>query len=62
MEIILDNDPFQEKDENLIELDNQLSTFDKYKNLQILVKKESSLKEICNTKFIIKIYIFLSSH
>lgn len=62
MEIILNNDSFQEKDNNILELNNQTSTFDKFKNLQMLVKKESSLKEICNKIFIIKIYNIFSSH
>ena len=62
MEIILNNDSLEEKDTNIIELDKQISTFDKFKNLQMLVKKESSLKEICNKIFIIKIYNIYSSY
>jgi len=56
MEIVLEK---TEEDKNNIELDEEISTFDKLKKLQMLIKKESSLKEICNTIFINFYYINL---
>ena len=56
MEIVLEK---TEEDKNNIELNEEISTFDKLKKLQMLIKKESSLKEICNTIFINFYYINL---
>lgn len=41
------NDISQEKIKNEIVLNEKLSAFDKLKKIQMLIKKESSLKEIC---------------
>ena len=51
MEIKLVDDLPQEKNlNNINELDEE-STFEKLKRIQLLLKKESSLKGICNKKY-----------
>jgi hypothetical protein len=51
MEIKLVDDLPQEKYlNNINELDEE-STFEKLKRIQLLLKKESSLKGICNKKY-----------
>ena len=42
----------QENYNNNKEVNNNESTFDKLKRIQLLIKKESSLKEICNKNFV----------
>ena len=37
-------------DSNLNKLNSNISTFDKLIKIQSLLKKESALKELCNTK------------
>ena len=59
MEIKLVDDLPQEKNlNNINELDEE-STFEKLKRIQLLLKKESSLKQICNKKYRINYIIFL---
>ena len=54
MEIELDKEILEEQIENEIKLGGHNSTFDKLKKIQLLIKEESSLKEICNKKYSFK--------
>ena len=51
MEIKLVDDLPQEINLNNINEQNEESTFEKLKRIQLLLKKESSLKGICNKKY-----------
>ena len=48
----------EKKIESEEEDDDDISTFDKLKNIQILLKKESSLKEICKKYILLYNYFF----
>ena len=41
-------DILEERNENEIELNKGMAIYEKFNKLQKLIKKESSLKEICN--------------
>ena len=51
MEIKLVDDLPQEINLNNINEQNEEATFEKLKRIQLLLKKESSLKGICNKKY-----------
>jgi hypothetical protein len=51
MEIKLADDLPQEIILNNINEQNEEATFEKLKRIQLLLKKESSLKQICNKKY-----------
>lgn len=47
---------------DIIELNEKLSTFEKLKNIQMLIKKEASLKQICTEIYKIKLYNYFFSY
>ena len=47
---------------NDIELNEKLSIFEKLKNIQMLIKKEASLKQICTKIYKIKLYNYFFSY
>lgn len=51
MEISLEDDLPQEINLNNINEENKESTFEKLRRIQLLLKKESSLRQICNKKY-----------
>ena len=47
---------------NDIELNEKLSTLEKLKKIQMLIKKEASLKQICTKIYKIKLYNYFFSY
>lgn len=62
--IIEQNNSFSEEedDNNRIELNDSNTTFEKLRKIQLLIKEESSLKDICNIHYNFNLYNYISSY
>ena len=52
----------EEDDNNRIDLNDSNTTFEKLKKIQLLIKEESSLRDICNINYISNLYNYFSSY